>query len=122
LSSLIDVEIRGILAHAWEHSTAEQLLRDSCWIQELHPDTEAKHDLHSFQLRAWCSAPERIHQRMGFIILERGLPVEGASLTKQALAYPIEITTLSVASPSTVEGSPPPPPADGSQRHDCWFR
>jgi hypothetical protein len=42
LSSLVDIEIRGIPVHAREHLMAEQLLRDSCWIQELHPDTEAK--------------------------------------------------------------------------------
>jgi hypothetical protein len=83
LSSLVDIEIKGILTHAWERSTVEQLLWDSCWIQELHLDTEAKQDLSSFQLCVWCSTPERIHQRMGLVIPEQGLSAKGAPLTKQ---------------------------------------
>jgi hypothetical protein len=61
LPSLVDVEIRGIPVHAWERSTVEQPLRDSCWVQELCPETMAKQDLSSFQLRAWSLASDRIH-------------------------------------------------------------
>jgi hypothetical protein len=39
LPALINVEIRGIPAHAWSRSTADHLLRDSCIISELHPAT-----------------------------------------------------------------------------------
>jgi hypothetical protein len=32
LQSLIEVELWGIPVHAWELSTAQQLLSDSCWV------------------------------------------------------------------------------------------
>ena len=34
----VDVELRGIPAHAWEMATAEQLLNHFCWINDAHPD------------------------------------------------------------------------------------
>jgi hypothetical protein len=37
LPALVDVEIRGIPAHAWSRAIADQLLRDSCIIADLHP-------------------------------------------------------------------------------------
>ena len=33
----VDVELRGIPAHAWEMATAEQLLNDFCWINDMLP-------------------------------------------------------------------------------------
>jgi hypothetical protein len=36
LPALVDVEIRGIPAHVWSRATADQLLRDSCIIADLH--------------------------------------------------------------------------------------
>jgi hypothetical protein len=32
MSGMVEVEIRGIPEHAWFRSTAENILRDSCWI------------------------------------------------------------------------------------------
>jgi hypothetical protein len=115
--SLVDVEIGGILVHAWECSTTEQLLRDSCWVQEVRPETLAKQDFSPFQLRAWSWALDHIHQRMALVVPEPQLPGAGASSAKQALSYLVQITTIPVASPSMVEG-PPPPPADDNQHHD----
>jgi hypothetical protein len=117
LPSLVDIEIRGIPAHAWERSTAEQLLRDSCWIVELHQETLDKQDLSSFQLRVWCSAPNYIPHRMELVIPEPEMPMDGNTPVKRTLSYPIEITAILAASPSMVEALPPPP-ADGSHRHD----
>jgi hypothetical protein len=39
LPHLLDVELSGIPAHAWELEIAEHLLDDWCWVRELHPDT-----------------------------------------------------------------------------------
>ncbi|GJN10072.1 hypothetical protein PR202_ga28133 [Eleusine coracana subsp. coracana] len=97
-------------------SYAEQLLRESCWLLRLHPDTVAQRDLSSFQLHAWCFTPDRIHHVMDLVIPEPVEPSDARASEKRALSYPVEITALAVASPSTVEGSSPPPPAVGG--HD----
>jgi hypothetical protein len=39
LPSLVDVELKGIPAHAWELETAKHLLDEWCWVRGLHPDT-----------------------------------------------------------------------------------
>jgi hypothetical protein len=36
---LIEVEFTGIPAHAWELSTAEQLLNPFAWVYQVHEDT-----------------------------------------------------------------------------------
>jgi hypothetical protein len=82
LPSLVDVEIRGIPVHAWERSAAEQMLSESCCVQELHPDTMAKQELSSFQLCAWSSALDRIHQLMVLVVPEQELPVAGVLMPK----------------------------------------
>lgn len=64
LPTLINVEIRGIPAHAWSRSTTDFLLRDSCIISELHPATALKTDLSSFMLKAWCLDPRNLHRDM----------------------------------------------------------
>jgi hypothetical protein len=103
LSSIVDVELRGIPTHAWERSTAEQLPRESCWVLDLHPDMVAKRDLSSFLLWAWCSAPDRIHPKMELLIPELlQLIVEGP-LDKRALNYSIKITAIPVALSLMVE-------------------
>jgi hypothetical protein len=45
LPGFVEVEFRGIPAHAWELSTAQHLLASSCWVQALHADTAARRDL-----------------------------------------------------------------------------
>jgi hypothetical protein len=49
-SHLMDIEIRGISAHAWGLNTAKKLLHDSCHILELHPASACKTDLSSLKL------------------------------------------------------------------------
>jgi hypothetical protein len=38
LSSLVELELSGIPIHAWETSTASQLLSPFAWIRCVHPD------------------------------------------------------------------------------------
>lgn len=45
LSSPVEVDIRGIPAHAWELATAELLLSDHCWIGSTHADTAEHRDV-----------------------------------------------------------------------------
>lgn len=57
LPSLVDVELRGIPAHAWEMSTAESLLNPYGWPQFLHQYTRNRDDYSMFRLSAWCFNP-----------------------------------------------------------------
>lgn len=41
----VKVELRGIPAHAWEQATAEVLLNDFYWINDLHPDNSSRQDV-----------------------------------------------------------------------------
>ncbi|KAK3157159.1 hypothetical protein QOZ80_2AG0116970 [Eleusine coracana subsp. coracana] len=52
LPVLVDVELQGIPAHAWDRATAAQILGESCWIRSVHPDTVARRDLTSFKVTA----------------------------------------------------------------------
>jgi hypothetical protein len=107
LPVLLDVEIRGIPAHAWSRATAEQLLRDSCIIDELHPTTVLKSDYSSFMLRAWCIKPAKLHCNMDLLITEKG-PGSGE---KRCLSYKLNI----LATPVPVEdGALPADDGDGA--------
>jgi hypothetical protein len=48
LHVLVDVLMHGIPAHAWDLSTAEQLLNSFDWIQEIHEVTRKRGDLSVF--------------------------------------------------------------------------
>ena len=76
LPSAVEVEIRGIPAHAWELSTAELLLDEWCWVDGLHPSVPERRDV--FKLKAWslqwrdvmCSCTDNIPAEMELEIVE----------------------------------------------------
>jgi hypothetical protein len=74
LPFLLDVELRGIPAHAWSRSTAERILGESCWVADVLPSTMAKQDLSSYKLKAWSFAPDRLPQAMELSLLNRHAP------------------------------------------------
>ncbi|CAN6243339.1 unnamed protein product [Urochloa humidicola] len=45
LVSPVEVDIRGMPAHAWELATAELLLSNHCWIAAVHPDVADRRDV-----------------------------------------------------------------------------
>ena len=90
--ALVNVEIRGIPAHAWSRSTSNPLLRDSCIISELHPATVLKTDLSSFMLRVWCLDPRNLHRDMILLISEPG----SAAREKRCLSYKISLVVTPV--------------------------
>jgi hypothetical protein len=92
LPTLINVEIRGIPAHAWSRSTTDYLLRDSCIIFELHPATTLNTDPSSFMLKAWCLDPRNLHRDMTLIISKPG-PTAGE---KCCLSYKISLMVTPV--------------------------
>jgi hypothetical protein len=115
LPALVDVEVHGIPAHAWDRSTAEYLLRDSCIITDIHPGTSLKNDLSSFRLRAWCSNTDLFPRSMKLLIVEPGTDVQ----EKRCLSYDIEVVVSAVVVPTNFD---PPlaqsPLADGRDRHE----
>jgi len=66
--SAVDVELRGILAHAWDMETAAQLLGDDCVPCAIHPETATQRQV--FRLAAWCSSPSSIPPLIDLVIPE----------------------------------------------------
>jgi len=87
LPSAVEVEVRGIPAHAWDLSTAELLLDEWCWIDELHPSVAERRDV--FILKAWRSCHGNIPAELELEIVEPALA--GSELGVRTLTYPISI-------------------------------
>jgi hypothetical protein len=120
LSKLVDIEIRGILEHAWFRSTAEHILRNSCWITEVHHNTVCGRDFASFWVRAWCLNPERLCRKLDLHIIEP----RDAIHEKRCLTYKIAISCRPVDLHTATSVTPPPPPpapfwgSDDDQDHN----
>lgn len=99
LSSAVDIELRGIPAHAWELATAEQLLNEFCWIGGVHPANVDRRDV--FQVVAWCSDPSCVPSEMDLDIIEPPLADNISGPAKRVLRYPISITVTPFNQPST---------------------
>jgi hypothetical protein len=72
MAELVVVRLTGIPQHAWCRSTAEQLLRDSCWVEALHSDALEMRDFSALIVKAWCFDPEKLVRKMDLHILEAG--------------------------------------------------
>jgi hypothetical protein len=88
----IEVEFRGIPTHAWERSTAQQLLGGAGWVQQVHDDTATRQDLFVFRVSAWC-----LHMNLlptvGKLFIPDPSPIRGELLpVKGGLVYPIRIS------------------------------
>ncbi|KAF8647457.1 hypothetical protein HU200_065368 [Digitaria exilis] len=114
LPVLVDVELRGVPAHAWDKKTAAQLLGDSCWICSLHQDTVDRRDLTAFKVSAWCTASELVLADDLFIP-EPAEFSRGAAIGEEGTALPYRDGRGSGA-PPTEHGSPPQDGGDGSSR------
>jgi hypothetical protein len=115
LPHLLDVELSGIPAHAWELETAEHQLDDRCWVRELHPDTINRRDYSSFRLKAWCERPGLVPAAMDLIIVEPPVSLEVAEPLKRGLCYLIKISMTPVPWESPSGGLRPRPPARNVQ-------
>jgi hypothetical protein len=115
LPALVDVEVHDIPAHAWDRSTTEYLLRDSCLITDIHPSTTLKNELSSFRLRAWCSNLDMFPLTMKLLIVEPGTDVQ----ERRCLSYDIKVVVTDEVVPMKLD--PPPPQsssANGRDRHE----
>ncbi|CAO2205839.1 unnamed protein product [Urochloa humidicola] len=115
LPTAVDIELRGIPAHAWDLATSEQLLNEFCWIGGIHPANDERRDV--FRVAAWCSTPERIPTEMDLDIIEPQLLEDGSVPAKRLFSYPITISVAPFVQPS-MAGDPslPPPVGDGRGR------
>jgi hypothetical protein len=118
LPTFIQVELHGIPAHAWGRSTAQQLLGgSSCWVHELHANTEARRDLSVFRLSTWCRWPDLIPSAMDLFIPDPAVAVPAQPPKKKGFTYPIELWVV----PGSFAGGIPPPSSlvgpDQGQRH-----
>ncbi|KAM0848644.1 hypothetical protein ACQ4PT_054240 [Festuca glaucescens] len=58
--SKVEVQMVGIPGHAWEMRSADVLLQDSCWIDEVDFATISRSDMSCFRFSAWTPDPARI--------------------------------------------------------------
>lgn len=122
LSVPVEIELRGIPAHAWDLATAEHLLNEYCWIEGLNPDTENCRDV--FRVTAWCSSPSGVPEGLELGIVEplvAGVhPHEG----RRCLDYQIEISCSPVDLHPPADAPPPLPRADqqGGRHRRRWRR
>jgi len=117
----VEVELRGIPAHAWELATAEALLNDFCWIGDLHPETAERRDV--FRLAGWCSSLESVPSEVDLEIIEAPVAGDGGIPAKRSLLYPVEVSLVRHDQPDpTVHPTPPPPPPADRRRRRRWRR
>ncbi|GJN12874.1 hypothetical protein PR202_ga31193 [Eleusine coracana subsp. coracana] len=118
LPAMIDVELKGIPAHAWEPATTHQLLNGYCWIQEVHADTLSRRDMSVFRLKAWCSRQDLLPSEIDLQIVEpRPLASENLP-AKRLLSYVVSVAASPAVLPQA-EGDPPLPESNqgsGSRR------
>jgi len=110
----VEINLRGIPAHAWELATVAQLLNDHCWISEIHPTTLDRRDV--FTVIAWCSHPGLIPQVLELEILEPLLAAGGSRPVRRTLVYPISVSVALVEKPMGAGDPPVPPEAEGDRR------
>lgn len=70
LPQLVDIDLMGVPAHAWEVSTTETLLNPYGWIKEVHASTRNREDYSTFRVKAWCLNTGVIPPRRDLIIVE----------------------------------------------------
>lgn len=112
MAELVVVRLTGIPQHAWSRSTAEQLLRDSCWVEALHSEALEMRDFSVLMVKAWCFDPEKLVRKMDLHILEAGIDDQ----EKRFLTYKISIDILPPKTLQMASATPPPPPPPPSGR------
>ncbi|KAE8805773.1 hypothetical protein D1007_18121 [Hordeum vulgare] len=88
----VELELRGIPAHAWLLSTAEHLLGDCCWIERLHPRTRSRDDMAVFRVSRRAHDPAAIRRAAVLEIVEQlpgRVPSEASAV--RTLTFPVAI-------------------------------
>jgi hypothetical protein len=105
----IDVELRGIPAHAWERSTAQHILGGSCWVHSLHADTVVRRDLSVFRVSAGCLRPDLLPTAMKLLIPDPAPAGAESPPVKRGLLYPVQVSLAAAGarSPPTTNAAGP---------------
>jgi hypothetical protein len=116
--SLVMVEFGGILVHAWELATAQNLLRDICSDVELHPDTVNRFDFSSFKVFGWCYRPHLIPDSFELLIPVRVFGSGGPPAVRRLLSYSVtaSVSRVPLAEAAVPPSFPPAPTSDGGDR------
>jgi hypothetical protein len=107
LSVAVEVDLKGIPAHAWDPVTAEVLLDELCLIVGVHPRNADRRDV--FTVKAWCSDPALFPPVMTLEIVE---PHMATGADVRTLTYPIMVTVRPLVEPGAFDDPPSPPPED----------
>jgi hypothetical protein len=70
LPCLVDFQLQGIPVHAWEASTAAQLLSPFAWIRSVHPAMSELATLADFRCTAWVRSLDEIPRSRDLWIVE----------------------------------------------------
>ncbi|KAG2557007.1 hypothetical protein PVAP13_8NG177700, partial [Panicum virgatum] len=89
LPSTVEIELRGIPAHAWELDTAAQLLDDCCLPCGIHPVSDTQREVYRFA--AWCSNPGSIPHGIDLVLPEPKIAARGPARERHCLLYPMSI-------------------------------
>lgn len=116
LPAVIDLELHGIPAHAWEMSMAQHLLNGSCWVRSLHLEMATRQGLSVFHVAAWCMRPKLVHPAIDLIIPEPAPPEAEVPPAKRGLVYPIDLSFTPAPSEAGSRASSPQPPAPDHER------
>jgi hypothetical protein len=113
LSSLIDVELRGIPAHLWGLEIAEVLLGPYCLIQGLHPDSISGEDLSVIRLGARCRSPVGLPEVLDLHAVELAILDEDGVWIPRSLVFLVIVKIIGPEG-ALVEEHLSPPPSDPS--------
>lgn len=70
LPKLVDIDMHGVTAHAWEMATAESILNPFGWVTEIHKTTRNRDDYSSFRVKVWCFDPDRLPPRRDLVVCQ----------------------------------------------------
>lgn len=112
----VDVELRGIPAHAWDLETVSQLLSDCCVPCDVHPETAVQREV--FRVTTWSSTPWCIPPVIDLVIPEPEVDGRHDPLARHTLVYPVRIAASALGGNVSAGAAPPPPPSsDDADRH-----
>ncbi|KAF8736050.1 hypothetical protein HU200_014397 [Digitaria exilis] len=106
LPVLVDVELRGIPTHAWEMSTAENLLNPYSWPQMLYPNTRDREDYFVFRLSAWCFRPQSFPRSRDLHVVEPLTGIISSPPGKPSLSYPVSFAVRPALTSEGPDNSP----------------
>ncbi|CAO2163824.1 unnamed protein product [Urochloa humidicola] len=112
LPLLVDVELRGIPAHAWEMSTAESMLSPYGWPHLLQPGTRNRDDYSVFRVSAWCFNPREIPRVRDLHIVEPSIGEIMVPPGKPTLKYPVSIQVIEIQQSERLRGNQMPSDSD----------